>query len=77
MDEVLKVLNEWNEANEKARLAEAALLEALRLELCGGPPVDSSVLHEVARLRATADEMLGASMRAMTDCGEPEHARLQ
>lgn len=75
MDVVLKALTAWQEANEKARLAEAALAEALRLEMSGGPVVDASVLHEVARLRAIADQKLSASIQAMA---EPEKVvRLQ
>jgi hypothetical protein len=67
MDPVHKSLTAWHDANEKAKLAEAALAEALRLELSGGPVVDLSVLHEVARLRAIADQKLSASIEAMTD----------
>lgn len=67
MDRVLKTLTAWRDANEKANLAEAALVEALRLELSGGRVVDLSVLHEVARLRAIADEKLSASIDAMSD----------
>lgn len=74
MDQVLKTLTAWRDANEKAKLAEAALAEALRLELSGGPTVDASVLHEVARLRAIADRKLSASIEAMS---EPDRVRLQ
>ncbi|MEJ6023170.1 hypothetical protein [Ramlibacter sp. PS4R-6] len=77
MDAVLKALTAWREANEKAKLAESALAEALRLEMSGGPVVDLSVLHEVARLRAIADHKLSASIQAMTDDPDPKEARLQ
>jgi len=76
MDAVLKALTDWREANEKAKLAESALTEALRLEMSGGPAVDLSVLHEVARLRALADQMLTASIKEMSD-PEPHEVRLQ
>ena len=66
MDTVHKALAAWREANDKAQLAESALAEALRLEMDGGPEVDSAVLHEVARLRALADQKLSASIDAMT-----------
>jgi hypothetical protein len=74
MDNVLKALTAWREANEKAKLAESALAEALRLEMSGGPEVDVSVLHEVARLRALADQKLSVSIQAMSD---PRQVRLQ
>lgn len=74
MDTVLKALTAWREANQKAQLAEEALAEALRLEMSGGPVVDLSVLHEVARLRAIADQKLSASIQAMS---APKQARLQ
>lgn len=76
MDTVLKALTAWRDANEKAKLAEAALAEALRLEMSGGPVVDLSVLHEVARLRAIADQKLSASIKEMSD-PEPKELRLQ
>lgn len=75
MDPVHKALHAWREANEKAQLAEAALAEALRLEMSGGPVVDLSVLHEVARLRALADQKLAASIEAMSQ--PPKVVRLQ
>lgn len=75
MDTLLKALMAWREANRKAELAEAALTEALKLEMTGGPEVDVSVLHEVARLRALADQKLSASILAMSQ--PPQQARLQ
>ena len=75
MDPVHKALIAWHEANEKAKLAEEALAEALRLELSGGPTVDVSVLHEVARRRAAADQKLSASIQAMSE--PKQEARLQ
>jgi hypothetical protein len=75
MDPLHKALSAWREANEKAKLAEEALAEALRLELSGGPTVDLSVLHEVARLRAQADQKLAASIQAMSE--PKQEARLQ
>jgi hypothetical protein len=74
MDTVLKALTAWRDANEKAQLAEAALAEALRLEMSGGPVVDMSVLREVARLRSIADQKLSVSIQAMSD---PQVVRLQ
>lgn len=74
MDNLHKALAAWREANEKAELAESALAEALRLEMSGGPVVDLSVLHEVARLRAIADQKLSLSIQAMS---APKQARLQ
>lgn len=74
MDSLHKALVAWREADEKATLAEAALAEALKLELGGGPTVDPSVLHEVARLRAIADKHLEQSIEAMS---EPQQIRLQ
>jgi hypothetical protein len=71
MDTVLKALTAWREANQKAELAEAALAEALKLEMTGGPEVDLSVIHEVARLRAMADQKLSASIREMSEPQEP------
>jgi hypothetical protein len=67
MDTVHKALAAWRVADDKAKLAEAALAEALRLEMSGGPSVDLSVLHEVARLRAIADQKLSASILEMTE----------
>ena len=74
MDTLHKSLSAWREAEDKASLAEEALTEALKLELSGGPGVDPSVLHEVARLRAIADQKLAASIEAMSD---PPRVRLQ
>ena len=76
MDAVLSALTAWRGADEKAKLAESALAEALRLEMSGGPEVDLSVLHEVARLRALADQKLTASIREMSD-PDPHDIRLQ
>ena len=75
MDTLLKALTAWREADEKAQLAESALAEALRLEMGGGPEVDPGVLHEVARLRAIADQKLSASIQAMSP--PKREARLQ
>ena len=63
----MKALTAWRDANEKAKLAESALAEALRLELSGGPSVDPTELHEVARLRALADLKLTKSIEAMSE----------
>ena len=65
MSELFDQLTDWREADQEATLAEAALAEALRLEMEGGPAVDPAVLHEVARLRAVADQKLSASMQAL------------
>jgi len=76
MTELLDQLTEWRDADRAAQLAEAALAEALRLELEGGPAVDPAVLHEVARLRAEADRKLSESMRVLARQA-PEARRLQ
>lgn len=77
MDDIHAALEAWRDAEATARLAEEALEQALRIELRGGRSVDPGVLHEVARLRAIADEKLAASIDAMTGPSLPREVPLQ
>lgn len=74
-EQLLEQLNDWQEADQAATLAETALVEALRLELEGGPVVEPTVLHEVARMRAVADHKLSASMRVLAERAEAHQGR--
>ncbi len=73
MQKVLGALAGWREANAKAREAEAALSAAVQQELQGGPRVDQSLIDEVSRLRASANDKLSAAMELMA---HPEATRL-
>jgi len=73
-EQLLEQLTDWQRADQAATLAETALAEALRLELDGGPVVDPTVLHEVARLRAVADRKLSASMQVLAQRAEENSA---
>jgi hypothetical protein len=73
-EQLLEQLTDWQEADQAATLAESAVAEALRLELEGGPVVNPAVLHEVARLRAVADQKLSASMQVLARRAEENEA---
>jgi hypothetical protein len=73
MQKVIGALEDWRQANAKAREAEAKLSAAVQREMQGGPLVDQSLIDEVSRLRACASEKLSTAMELMA---HPEATRL-